>query len=134
MNFFTTIGDGNGVFFVFNESQLDSTYYTSSVLSQMNTWVGESSNSIKSFANVNGVFENTPESKVDFFEKIKKFILPTETGYEFKARFFINTNLTEAQAATIILAGNINDLVADTNTTEINEANDSNGFLLKLIG
>ncbi len=133
MNFFTEIGNNNGVFIMFNENQLDGTYYTTEVLAQMSDFVG-APNSSAPFANANGVFENIEEAKCDFYAKIRKFILPAETGYEFKVRFFLNPSLTEEEAANIIKSGDINSIVSNPSTTEINEANDSNGFLAKLIG
>lgn len=134
MDFFTNIGNGNGVFMMFNQQQLDGTeYYTTEVIAQSTAFIGEA-NANSAFANASGVFENTVEAKADFYEKIRKFILPTESGYEFVVRFFLNPNLTEAQAAAAIAAGNIQTLVDSAETTEITVANDSNGFLAKLIG
>jgi len=132
-DFFTIIGNDAGVIMFFTPKQLDGTYYTTAVLEQLNEMAGLP-NTASQLANKNGIYDNSDDGKMDFYHKIRRFVLPTEVDYDFRVRVFVHPSLSEAEALTFIKAGNILGLIALGTIEELTVVNDTNGFLAKVIG
>jgi hypothetical protein len=121
------IGNGNGVFCMFDDKQVDGTIYTEAYLTLLtNKSQEEYAGMAAEVAVTQGIFDNTATNKFSLMKMVKENVLRTNIAtYLFNKQFFYNPSLAQGEVLGLIKAGNMSDFLTHADTIELTDVNGS---------
>ncbi len=128
------IGNGNGVFCMFDATQVDGTIYTAGYLALLTAKSQEGyAGMAAEVAESQGIYANAVATQFWLMSQVKQNVLRTDTlDYIFNKQFYYNPSLAQGEVLGLVKAGNISDFINDPDTIKLTIANGSDflAFLL----
>jgi hypothetical protein len=128
------IGDGSGVFCMFDATQVDGTIYTAPYLALLTAKSEEAYAGMGAeVAEAQGIFVNAATSQFWLMSQVKQNVLRIDTlEYVFNKQFYYNPTYAQGEVLGLVKAGNISDFINDPDTIKLTVLNGSD-FLAILL-
>lgn len=122
LDWFATLGNGTGLFMVFNPPQIDGSIYTEEYVAALAHYKDSGQpNIVQSLARNQKIYNNS-NANIDFFYKLLKHGIRKDgvDSFAFTQSFYYNSSLTQGAALDLLVADtSITNLITHAETTQL---------------